>query len=110
LYDLVELLDKKWREHARQVVSDFYEKLYGKKLGHFPRLEEPGTREKAESSVMRYAAPKTALEKPFAVPMRGRGSGERFALRAVELVMKSPVLPYDGLTLESSELEPSKEP
>ncbi len=30
LYDLVALLDKKGREHARQVVSDFCERLYAK--------------------------------------------------------------------------------
>ena len=40
LYDLVALLEKKGREHARQVVSDFYEKLHGQKLGYFPRSEE----------------------------------------------------------------------
>ena len=68
LYDLVALLDKKGREHARQVVSDFYEKLHGQKLGHFPRSEEPVTSDKTESSVMRYAVPKTALEKLFSIP------------------------------------------
>ncbi|MGB6068539.1 MAG: hypothetical protein WBG50_27340, partial [Desulfomonilaceae bacterium] len=43
LYDLVALLDKKGREHARQVVSDYYEQLHGQKLGHFPRSEESST-------------------------------------------------------------------
>ncbi|MGB6065105.1 MAG: hypothetical protein WBG50_09865, partial [Desulfomonilaceae bacterium] len=51
LYDLVALLDKKGREHARQVVSDYYEQLHGQKLGHFPRSEESSTGQKTESSV-----------------------------------------------------------
>jgi hypothetical protein len=96
LYDLVALLDKKGREHARQVVSDFYDKLYGQKLGHFAKSEEPATSDKAESSVMRYAVPKAALDKLFAVPMKGPGATERFASMASDLIVCSPESPYDG--------------
>lgn len=96
LYDLVTLLDKKGREHARQVVSEFYEKLHGQKLGHFPRSEEPSTGQKTESSVMRYAVPKPALEKLFAVPMKGPGAAERFVSMALDLIVQSPESPYDG--------------
>lgn len=85
------------------MVSDFYEKLYGKKLGHFPKSEEPTTSDKTSSSVMRYAVPKAALEKLFAVPMKGRGSGERFALKAVELVMGSSETPYNGIRSDTGE-------
>ncbi len=96
LYDLVALLDKKGREHARKVLSDFYEKLHGQKLGHFPRSEEPDTSDKAETSVMRYAVPKTALEKLFAVPMKGPGAAERFTVMALSHILRSPESPYDG--------------
>ncbi|MGB6068495.1 MAG: hypothetical protein WBG50_27115, partial [Desulfomonilaceae bacterium] len=96
LYDLVALLDKKGREHARQVVADYYEKLHGQKLGHFPRSEEPGTGQKTESSVMRYAVPKAALQKLFSIPIKGRGAGGRFANLALKLITGSPLVPYDG--------------
>ena len=96
LYDLVALLDKKGREQARQVVSDFYEKLYGQKLGYFPRSEEPGTGEKTESSVMRYAVPKAELDKLFAIPVKGRGAGERFVKLALDLITGAALVPYDG--------------
>jgi hypothetical protein len=96
LYDLVAILDKKGREHGRQVVSDFYESLHGQKLGHFPKSEEPATSDKAESFVMRYAVPKTALEKLFAVPMKGPGAAQRFAAMALGLILRSPESPYDG--------------
>jgi hypothetical protein len=96
LYDLVALLDKKGHEHARQVVSDFYEKLHGLKLGHFPRSEESATRDKTESSVMRYAMPKPALDKLFAVPMKGPGAAQRFSSMALSLISGSPESPYDG--------------
>lgn len=96
LYDLVALLDKKGREHARQVVSEFYEKLYDQKLGHFPRTEEPGKGEKTESSVTRHAVPKAALEKLLAVPMKGPGAAEKFSSMASDLIMQSPETQYDG--------------
>ena len=96
LYGLVALLDKKGREHARQVVSDYYEKLHGQKLGYFSVSEEPGTSEKAESSVTRYAVPKAELEKLFAIPVKGRGAGERFVKLALGLITGSPLVPYDG--------------
>jgi hypothetical protein len=96
LYDVVALLDKKGREHARQVVSDFYENLHGQRLGHFPRSEEMTESDKTESSVMRYALPKATLEKLFAVPMKGPGAAERFASMASVLITQSPESPYDG--------------
>ena len=96
LYDVVGLLDKKGRESARQVVSDFYEKLYGQRLGHFPKSEEAPTVYKVESSVMRYAVCKAALEKLFAVPMKGPGAAERFASTVSGLIAQSPESPYDG--------------
>jgi hypothetical protein len=98
LYDLVALLDKKGREHARQVVSEFYEKLHGQKLGHFPRSEEPAMSGTAASSVMRYSVAKAALEKLFAVPVKGRGAGERFVKLALDLITGSPFIPYDGFS------------
>jgi hypothetical protein len=96
LYDLVALLDKKGHEHARQAVSDFYEKLHGQKLGHFPKSEEPAISDKAESSVMRYAVPKTTLKKLFAVPMKGPEAAQRFVAMALGLILRSPESPYDG--------------
>ena len=96
LYDLVVLLDKKGRENARRVVSEFYENLHGKKLGHFPRTEAPDRSDKVESSVMRFAVPKEALEKLFSAPVKGKGAGERFAKRALKLITESPLMPYDG--------------
>ncbi len=99
LYDLVALLDKKGREHARQVVADYYEKLHGQKLGHFPRSEEPGTGQKTESSVMRYAVPKAALQKLFSIPIKGRGAGGRFANLALKLITGSPLVPVRRLQL-----------
>jgi hypothetical protein len=96
LYDLVALLDKKGREHARQVVSDFYEDLHGQRLGHFPKSEEAPTADKVESSVTRYAVSKATLEKLFAVPMKGPGAAERFASMASGLIAQSPESPYDG--------------
>ena len=35
--------------------------------------------------------------------MKGRGSGERFALKAVELVTESPEAPYDGFTSDTGD-------
>lgn len=96
LYDLVALLEKKGREHARQVVSDFYENLHGQRLGHFPRSGEKTESDKTESSVMRYAVSKVGLEKLFAVPMKGPGAAERFASMASVLIAQSPESPYDG--------------
>ena len=98
LYDVVGLLDKKGREHARQVVSDFYAKLYGQRLGHFPRSEEMSESDKTESSVMRYAVSKATLQKLFAVPMKGRGSGERFVKLALDSITGSPLVSYDGFS------------
>ncbi|MGB6063683.1 MAG: hypothetical protein WBG50_02680, partial [Desulfomonilaceae bacterium] len=86
----------KGREHARQVVSDYYEQLHGQKLGHFPRSEESSTGQKTESSVMRYAVPKAALEKLFSIPIKGRGAGGRFVNLALRLIIGSPLVPYDG--------------
>jgi hypothetical protein len=104
LYDLVALLDKKGREHARQVVSDFYENLHGQRLGHFPRLEETTKSDKTESSVMRYSVPRQALEKLFSAPIKGKGAGERFVKLALKLITESPIMPYDGFNsvLENS--------
>ena len=96
LYDVVALLDKKGREHARQTVSDFYEKIRGQRLGHFPRAEDNAESDKTESSVMRYAVSKATLEKLFAVPMKGPGAAERFASMASDLIVRSPESPYDG--------------
>lgn len=96
LYDLVALLDKKGREHARKVVSDFYEKIYGQKLGQFPRPEDPDTSDRTESSVMRYAVPVAELEKLFSIFVKGRGAGERFVKLALELITGSPLVFYDG--------------
>jgi hypothetical protein len=97
LYDLVDLLDKKGRENARRVVSEFYEKHHGQKLGHFPRNEEHGAGDKVESSVMRYSVPRQALEKLFSAPIKGKGAGERFVKLALKLITESPIMPYDGL-------------
>ncbi|MBM3299028.1 MAG: hypothetical protein FJY85_03640 [Deltaproteobacteria bacterium] len=96
LYDVVALLEKKGRGHARQLVSDFFEKLHGKKLGHFPKSEATGTSDQTTSSVMRYAVPKAALEKLFAVPMKGPGAAERFASMASGLIARSPTCEYGG--------------
>ncbi len=96
LYDLEALLDKKGRESARQVVSDFYEKLHGQKLGYFPRSKEPAASGKTELSVIRHAVSKAALEKLFGVPMKGPGAAERFAGMASVLIKQSPESPYDG--------------
>jgi hypothetical protein len=96
LYDLVALLEKKGGEHARQVVSDFYETLHDQRLGHFSRTEESETSEQSRSSVVRYAAPKATLEKLFGVPMKGPGAAERFASMASGLIAQSPETPYDG--------------
>lgn len=98
LHDLVALLDKRGREHARHVVSDFYESLHGQRLGHFLRSEEITESDKTESSVMRYAVPRAALEKLFSVPTKGRGAGERFVKLALDVITRSPLLSYDGLS------------
>ncbi len=95
LYDLIALLEKKGREHARQVISEFYEKAYGQKLGHFPKSQEPVASQR-ESGVMRYSVSKNALEKLFAVPMKGPGAAERFSAMALNLITGSPESPYDG--------------
>jgi hypothetical protein len=96
LYDFVVLLDKKGRENARRVVSEFYEKLHGQKLGHFPRTEAPERSDKVDSSVMRLAVPQEALEKLFSAPVKGKGAGERFVKLALKLITESPLMPYDG--------------
>lgn len=96
LYDLVALLDKKGREHARQVVSDFCERLYGQKLGYFPREHEWTISDSPETGTMRYAIPKTDLEKLFSIPIKGKGAGERFVNLALKLITTSPLAPYDG--------------
>jgi hypothetical protein len=47
---------------------------------------------------MRHAVPKAALEKLFAVPVRGRGAGERFGKLALDLITGSSLVPYDGFS------------
>jgi hypothetical protein len=103
LYDVVGLLDKKGREHARQVVSEFYDNLHGQRLGHFPRSEENTESDKTESSVLRYEVPKAALEKLFAVPVKGRGAGERFVKIALDVITGSPLTQYDGFNSVSED-------
>ena len=60
LYDLVSLLEGKGLDHARRMISDYYEREYGQKLGYFPK-SEGGTEDKVHSSVMRFAVPKAEL-------------------------------------------------
>ncbi|MGB6066160.1 MAG: hypothetical protein WBG50_15275 [Desulfomonilaceae bacterium] len=96
LYDLVALLEKKGREHARQVVSDFHEKLHGRKLGYFPKEHESGVPDSLTAGIMRHAVPKVELEKLFSIPIKGRGAGARFLRLALKIITGSPLVPYDG--------------
>jgi hypothetical protein len=96
LYDLVALLDKKGHEHARQAVSDFYEKLHGQKLGHFPREHDTTVHDSPSTEIMRHAVPRAELEKLFSIPVKGRGAGERFVKLALGFITDSPLVPYDG--------------
>jgi hypothetical protein len=95
LYDLVSWLEGKSLDHARRIISDYYEREHGQKLGHFPRDEE--TRTEAEKSIVtRYAVPSSKLKNLFSIPMKGHGSGERFIEKALELICNSPEAAYDG--------------
>jgi hypothetical protein len=98
LYDVVGLVEKKGRERARQVVSEFHEKLHGQRLRYFPRSEEPATCGTTASSVMRYSVAKATLERLFSVPVKGRGAGERFVKLALDMITRSPQVSYDGFT------------
>jgi hypothetical protein len=95
LYDLVSLLEGKSLEHARRVVSDYYEQEYGRKLGHFPKAEKTTTDDKI-SGVTRYAVPKKDLEKLFTIPSKGRGASARFVEKAQNVINSAPEEPYDG--------------
>jgi hypothetical protein len=98
LYDLVAALEKRNREHARKVVSAYYEDRYGKRLGHFAKTGTPNTKEQPTLGPLRYAVSKAELAKLFAIPMKGKGARERFVGKALERMAGSPVLPYDGLS------------
>ena len=52
---------------------------------------------------MRYVVPKAALEKLFAVPMKGQGAAERFAGMASGVIVQSPESQYDGHRSETGE-------
>lgn len=95
LYDLVSLLEGKSLEHARRVISDYYEQEYDRKLGHFPKGEE-STVDQESSGVTRYAVPKKELEKLFAIPSKGRGASARFVDKARNVICNAPEEPYDG--------------
>ena len=95
LYDLVSLLEGKSLEYARRIISDYYEREHGRKLGYFPKGEE-STADRETSDVMRFAVPKKELEKLFSIPMKGHGSAERFVEKALELIRNSPEAEYDG--------------
>ncbi len=95
LYDLVSLLEGKSLDHARRIISDYYEREHGRKLGHFPKSEESKA-DREISNVMRYAVPKKELENLFSIPMKGHGSAERFVEKALELICNSPEAEYDG--------------
>jgi len=66
LYDLVSLLEGKSLEYARRMISDYYEREHGRKLGYFPK-GEGGTEGKVQSSVMRFAVPKKELERILSI-------------------------------------------
>jgi hypothetical protein len=95
LYDLVSLLEGKGLSHARRIVSDYYERDYGRKLGHFPKDEASRT-DAEKSIVVRYAVPRSKLKTLFSIPMKGQGSVERFIEKALELICNSPEAAYDG--------------
>jgi hypothetical protein len=95
LYDLVSLLEGKRLEYARRVISDYYEREHGQKLGYFPKGEE-STTDAEKAIVMRYAVPRSKLKKLFSIPMKGHGSAERFIEKALELICNSPEAAYDG--------------
>lgn len=94
-YDLVSLLEGKSLEYARRIISDYYEREHGQKLGYFPK-GEGATEDTVQSSVMRYAVSRSKLENLFSIPMKGHGAGERFIEKALELICNSPEAAYDG--------------
>ena len=95
LYDLVSLLEGKSLDHARRIISDFYEREHGRKLGYFPK-GEGGTEDKEQSSVMRFAVPKKELERILSIPLKGRGASARFVTIALQIICSAPEEPYDG--------------
>jgi len=95
LYDLVSLLEGKSLDHARRIISDYYERAHGQKLGYFPK-GEGGTEDREQSSVMRFAVPKTELERILSVPLKGRGASARFVTIALQIICSAPEEPYDG--------------
>ncbi len=95
LYDLVSLLEGKSLEYARRVVSDYYEREHGRKLGYFPK-GEGGTEDTVHSSVMRFAVPKKGLERILSIPLKGRGASARFVTIALQIICGAPEEPYDG--------------
>jgi hypothetical protein len=97
--DLVALLDRKGREHARKILSAYWEDRYGEKLGHFPkdgRTQIPKDRMHEADLPERYSVPKIELEKLLRIPHKGKGAGLRFAEKALEVFVGSPLVPYDG--------------
>ena len=84
LYDLVFLLEGKSLDHARRIISDFYEREYGQKLGYFPK-GEGGTEDKVQSSVMRFAVPKKELEKLFSIPIERTWVGGAVCRKGLEI-------------------------
>ncbi len=95
LYDLVSLLEGKSLDHARSIISDYYERAHGQKLGYFPK-GEGGTEDREQSSVMRFAVPKTELERILSIPLKGRGASARFVTIALQIICSAPEEPYDG--------------
>ena len=95
LYDLVSLLEGKSLDHARRIISDYYEREHGRKLGYFPK-GEGGTEDKVQSSVMRFAVPKKELERILSIPLKGRGASARFVTIALQIICGAPEEPYDG--------------
>lgn len=96
LYDLVAQLEGKSLEYARRIISDYYEREHGRKLGHFPKEQESSLRDSPATGAMRHAVPNTALEKLLSIPIKGRGAGGRFVNLALKLITTSPLAPYDG--------------
>jgi hypothetical protein len=96
IYDLIALLDGKNLNHAKKVVSDYFEV----KLGSFSRAEtDTGENESGErSDWMRYAVSKVRLRNLFGPSLRvSKGTWvEGFIARALELICTSPEEAYDG--------------
>lgn len=96
LYDVVALLEKKNREHARKIVSDYCETELGRKLGHFPKTNDSTEQDSPATAIMRFAVPKAELTRLLSIPVRGRGAGDRFLHLALKTITGSPLVAYDG--------------